>query len=385
MSTKLNIKNRWLFRKDVQNILSKGGIHEEIKHLHYYQQAFTHSSYITNNGRAMKSFNNKMVPLQAKSYQVFEFGGDSIIGQNICLYLMKRYPHLEEGDLTKLKTNLVDTSGLSKIAKYLDFSNFVLLSHRIEQKNGRKSDKIMEDVFEAFIYALYRDLGGTIAKNFILNLLEEIVDFAELNDVDTNYKHQLLKLYQKMWNLTPNYEKISEIGPPQQKMFKMAAVDFLKNELGTGVENQKKKAEQLASQDALVTVLKIEKLLDMMEEDSSFLEKVKQELDFKDLSVKDADDIFELVENLKQKISEIVLEDSLAGKLTETIENVLKKNKTFEILYTVGTEKHHKTISYQEDEYEKYQELFNDNRKFKYYIMALEWLKQNPTFSVPEE
>jgi ribonuclease-3 len=374
MSTKLNIKNRWLSKKDVQNILSKGGIHEEIKHLHYYQQAFTHSSYTTHNGKPMKSFNQKMVPLQPKSYQVFEFGGDSIISQNICLYLIKRYPHLEEGDLTKLKTNLVDTSGLSKIAEYLDFSKFVLLSHRIEQKNGRKSNKIMEDVFEAFIYALYRDLGGTIAKNFILNLLEEIVDFAELNDIDTNYKHQLLKQYQKMWNLTPNYEKISEIGPPQQKMFKMVAVDYLNNHLGSGVENQKKKAEQLASQEAIERLTKIEEILDKMEEDPDFIKQIREELEFQDLTVKDAEDIVELVENLKQKISEIVLEDSLAEKLTGTIENVLKNNKTFEICFTIHGEKQNKTISYKEEEYEKYQDIFSDNRKFRYYIMAFEWL-----------
>lgn len=377
MSTKLNIKNRWLTKKDVQNILAKGGIHEEIKNLHYYQQAFTHSSYTTHNGKPMKSFNQKMVPLQPKSYQVFEFGGDSIISQNICLYLMKRYPHLEEGDLTKLKTNLVDTNGLSKIAEYLDFSKFVLLSHRIEQKNGRKSSKIMEDVFEAFIYALYKDLGGSIAKNFILNLLEEIVDFAELNDIDTNYKHQLLKMYQKMWNLTPNYEKISEIGPPQQKMFKMAAIDYLKNHLGTGVETQKKKAEQLASQQALETLTKIEEILDRMEEKPEFLEKIKQDLEFKDLTVKDAEDIVILVENLKQKISEIVLDDLLAEKLTGTIENVLKKNKTFEICFMIHGEKKQKTISYQEDEYDKYQDIFSDDRKFKHYIMAFEWLKIN--------
>lgn len=376
MSTKLNIKNRWLSRKDVQAILAKGGIHEEIKHLHYYQQAFTHSSYTTHNGKPMKSFNQKMVPLQPKSYQVFEFGGDSIISQNICLYLIKRYPHLEEGDLTKLKTNLVDTNGLSKIAEYLDFSKFVLLSHRIEQKNGRKSNKIMEDVFEAFIYALYRDLGGTIAKNFILNLLEEIVDFAELNDIDTNYKHQLLKQYQKMWNLTPNYEKISEIGPPQQKMFKMVAVDYLNNHLGSGVENQKKKAEQLASQEAIDKLTKIEEILNRMEEDSEFVKQIKEELEFRDLTVKDAEDIVELVENLKQKISEIVLEDSLAEKLTGTIENVLKNNKTFEICFTIHGEKHNKTISYKEEEYEKYQDIFSDNRKFRYYIMAFEWLKE---------
>lgn len=376
MSTKLNIKNHLLSKKDVQNILSKGGIHEEIKNLHYYQQAFTHSSYTTNNGKPMKSFNNKMVPLQPKSYQIFEFGGDSIISQNICLYLIKRYPHLEEGDLTKLKTNLVDTNGLSKIAEYLDFSKFVLLSHRIEQKNGRKSSKIMEDVFEAFIYALYRDLGGTITKNFILNLLEEIVDFAELNDVDTNYKHQLLKLYQKLWNLTPEYEKLSEIGPPQQKMFKMAAIDFLKNELGTGVENQKKKAEQLASKQAVEQLIKIEEMLDKMEEQPDFIEKIKKEIEFKDLIIKDADDIVELMENLKQKIKEIV-SGNLADKLTGTIENVLKKNKTFEISYSVYGEKKNKTISYQQDEFDKYQDLFQDNRKFKYYIMVFEWLNRN--------
>jgi ribonuclease-3 len=377
MSTKLNIKNRLLTKKDVQDILQKGSIHEEIKHLHYYQRAFTHSSYTTNNGKPMKSFNNKMVPLQAHSYQIYEFGGDSIIDQNICLYLMKRYPHLEEGDLTKLKTNLVDTNGLSKIAEYLNFSKFVLLSHRIEQKNGRKSSKIMEDVFEAFIYALYRDLGGTITKNFILNLLEEIVDFAELNDVDTNYKHQLLKIFQKCWNLTPTYEKISEIGPPQQKMFKMAAIDYLKNELGTGVENQKKKAEQIASQNAIVKMEKIEKLLDQMEESPEFMQKIKNELEFKNLLVKDADDIVALVDKLKEKISEIVLENTLVDKLTETIENVLKKNKTFEISYSINGKIYRKTISYQADEYDKYQDLFNDDRKFKYYIMVFEWLNMN--------
>ena len=111
-----------------------------------------------------------------------------------------------------------------------------------------------------------------------------------------------------------------------------------------------------------------------MEEEPDFLKQIKEELEFRDLTVKDAEDIVELVENLKQKISEIVLEDSLAEKLTGTIENVLKNNKTFEICFTIHGEKQNKTISYKEEEYEKYQDIFSDNRKFRYYIMAFEWL-----------
>jgi hypothetical protein len=107
------------------------------------------------------------------------------------------------------------------------------------------------------------------------------------------------------------------------------------------------------------------------------MQKIKNELEFKNLLVKDADDIVALVDKLKEKISEIVLENTLVDKLTETIENVLKKNKTFEISYSINGKIYRKTISYQADEYDKYQDLFNDDRKFKYYIMVFEWLNMN--------
>ncbi len=124
----------------------------------------------------------------------------------------------------------------------------------MENTSGRNTDKLMEDTFEAFVFAIFLDLGIQITHQFIINVMESVVDFVEINANDINYKHQLLEMFQKLWNLTPNYTKISEIGPPHQKTYLVGATDPLGIILSTGSASMKRDAEQLASLKA-ITVL----------------------------------------------------------------------------------------------------------------------------------
>ena len=174
MNYQTNPRNRFITNKDIRNLLAKLEIYDEIKDISIYQRALTHKSYInpnnflsTNQNYINKSTKNN-VPYQKKSNERLEFLGDSIIGHIICEYLYDRYPDKDEGFLTKLKTRLVDRKSLANFSKFIKISKYILISNHMENIHGRNTDKILEDVFEAFICALYKDLGFMITENSLL-------------------------------------------------------------------------------------------------------------------------------------------------------------------------------------------------------------------------
>ena len=172
--------------------------------------------------------------------------------------------------MTKLKTKLVNTSALANFARYLGLSKYILMSKQIETKNnGRKNDKILEDCFEALIGAMFIDYnknkdiysfdfkslsgpGYQVCEKFIIYIIENEVDLEKLILKDTNYKDQLLRFYQHNFQLTPSYKEIKIDGPPHKRMFTMAVLDKDGSVIATSTNKTKKKAEQLASKNALI-------------------------------------------------------------------------------------------------------------------------------------
>lgn len=257
---KLNITNKLLTIYDIQNILREGNISTKIKSVYHYQRAFTHKSYIKSKNDSI-SFDKRIVPLQKYSNERYEFGGDSIISQTVCLYLLKRYPQKDEGFLTNVKIRLVERNALAYYAKKLNFSKWILISKYMETIHGRFKDKILEDVYESFIYAIYLDLGLKIAEKFIVSIIEKYTDFASIIHTDINYKHQLLKKFHKYEWEPPTYEKENEIGPIHSKTFTVSVSDPYGFKLGFGVAKTKKQAEQCASLEALNKLKKIDEYL----------------------------------------------------------------------------------------------------------------------------
>lgn len=366
-TTKLNPNNKLATLCDIKTILQRAGVQESPKNLRYYIQAFTHKSYTVKNGN-IKSFNDRIVPLRKYSLEQYEFVGDSFVGNVVCLYLYKRYQYFQEGNLTRLKQRIVDCKTLASFGRFLGFQEHCLISKFMENTSGRNSDKLMEDTFEAFVFALYLDLGEHVVSKFIINVMEEVVDFVQINMEDINYKHQLLEIFQKLWNLTPTYKKISDIGPPHQRTYKMATMDYLGNVIGYGIAATKKDAEQISSQNSIDN---ISKMLDLTKNPENLTVQIDN------FNIRESKDIITIFDGIKVKMDhEIGADDrEMYDKAMQTVMSVLKNHNIFRIEYLVNGKSFTHTIQYKKDEYSFYKRLFTEDHKCKNYIRAFHQLK----------
>jgi len=132
----------------------------KIKNLSLYQRAFTHKS-------ALKEYEQF-----TESFETLEFIGDSVLGFVITKFLFDRYESRQEGFLTKARTKLVRGETLAKIADALGLNPLVIMDEKGMRNNWNNNPKILEDVFEALIGAIYMDLGLLHAKEFILRSIK---------------------------------------------------------------------------------------------------------------------------------------------------------------------------------------------------------------------
>ena len=133
----------------------------KIKNLGLYQKAFTHKS-------ALKEYENL-----TESFETLEFIGDSVLGFVITKYLFDRYENKQEGFLTKARTKLVRGETLAHIANHLGLNKYVIMDEKGMRNSWNNNTKILEDVFEALIGAIYMDIGLIHAKEFILRIYQD--------------------------------------------------------------------------------------------------------------------------------------------------------------------------------------------------------------------
>lgn len=200
--TQLNENNRYLTIDVIKQLFNKININDIIVNdLSIYQQAFVHRSYVRKTLVTIDESN--IIPFQTESNEVLEFEGDSILGSYVARYLHYRYPKEQEGFLTTLKSKLVKTESLAKFAQFLGFNQYLIVSKYVEEQGGRTNSKLLENTFEAFIGAIYKDQGGLeqdpqsliFPHLFIKNVIEKTINFAELNMIDDNYKDQLMRAF----------------------------------------------------------------------------------------------------------------------------------------------------------------------------------------------
>lgn len=265
-----NPNNKIITVNDILDILKKYNIvNIHINNITNFITAFTHKSYMKatynytdEQYESMKfEVGTNVLELQNSCYEELEFYGDSVLDFMTVLYISDRFPNQSEGFYTKLKSKIVNGASLSKLAKKLDFHKFLLISQQVEEKYGRFSDKILEDIFEAFIGALFRDQPNkfkafTVCYEFIHNILnndQNDFDYSELIIYDNNYKDQLLRFYNSNKLGHPIYKEISVEESTNMKIFTVGIVDpnNPSSFFTTAVGSTKKKAEQLAAKDAL--------------------------------------------------------------------------------------------------------------------------------------
>lgn len=206
------------------------------------------------------------VELQEESNQRLEFLGDSVWHFILAEYLFNRYESQDEGFLTTLRVKLENGEMAALLAKSIGLGKFLLLSKNTEEIKGRYNKKMGEDVFEAFIAALYKSCGMSMCRKFIVNIIEQRVNITQLLAQDTNYKNQLLiYFHQQRWG-DPVYQEIKrDINQVTgERFFKVKVIrkpDFI---LGIATANTKTKAEQLAAKN---TLLKLKVIKDDDESD----------------------------------------------------------------------------------------------------------------------
>ncbi len=185
-----------------------------------------------------------------ESNERLEFLGDAILNFIVAEYLFAYFPALEEGDLTKLRSRLVNRRSLAQKSKELSLSDFLLISSSAAQSIDSGSESIIADAFEAIIGALYLDGGLEPAKNFICKNLLGNPESLNLALTDDNYKSALLEYAQARSLGIPRYSVIREEGPEHERRFTMEVYIGPKS-LGTGTGRSKKEAEQSAAENAM--------------------------------------------------------------------------------------------------------------------------------------
>lgn len=185
-----------------------------------------------------------------RSNERLEFLGDAILNFLVAEFLHKNYPELEEGDLTKYRSRLVNRKILAQKAKELHLSEFLLLSPSASQSIESGSDSILADAFEAIIGAMYLDGGVEAASDFVRWTMLESLNIETLVTADDNYKSALLEYSQAHSFGIPRYVIVREDGPDHDRRFTVEV--FLGVEsCGVGSGRSKKEAEQDAAFHAL--------------------------------------------------------------------------------------------------------------------------------------
>ena len=220
---------------NVSDLLKK--LHVTYKDLAIYEQALTHPSY---NGDA----NTKH-----QDYEKLEFMGDSVLGYVTADLVYKNRPEMSEGDLTKLRSVLVSTKPLAAYARKISLDQYVRIGHSITASQVKESDKILENVFESLIGAIYLDAGLKAAYRFIKYILLKDIKTYDADNL-TDYKTKLQEEIQAEHRDAVQYVTISQKGPAHDRTFTVQ-VKYNDIILGTGEGKSKKKAEEMAAKDAL--------------------------------------------------------------------------------------------------------------------------------------
>ena len=201
-------------------------------------KALRHSSYV-----------NELDDQHLKNNERLEFLGDAVINLIVGHILMRRYPDIKEGELSRNRANLVNESQLAKMALSLELGAYILLGKGEIQTHGREKNSILADTYEALVAAVYLDGGFDAAFRFIETNFLPLIDRLDSTADNYDYKSQLQEMVQVGQGAMPDYTIIREDGPDHDKTF---WVELKVLELATrGTGKNKKAAEQEAARKAL--------------------------------------------------------------------------------------------------------------------------------------
>lgn len=221
--------------ESINQLLSQ--LHLQPRNLSFYQLAFTHTS-VNSNGKSI-----------GKDYERLEFIGDAFISMVVADLVFHMHPEWSQGELSKTRAKFVQTGSLVTIAKTLQLAKYIVIGPSIKREMVEQSDKILEDIFEAFMGAVYLDIGYAQAYEVVAGFFRPLITEVSMDDL-TDYKTRLQEEMQAEYREAVTYEKVDESGPAHEKSFTYQ-VRFNGIVLGVGTGPSKKKAEQAAAKEAL--------------------------------------------------------------------------------------------------------------------------------------
>lgn len=198
-------------------------------------KAFTHSSAVDN---------------RLLSNERLEFLGDAVLALVICQALFDRFSGYLEGELTKVKSMLVSRGTCARIAKKLNLQKYLKVGKGMTSSRAL-SGSLAAGVLEAVIAAIYIDGGLDVARNFILRVFGPIIEQADAEHIQGNFKSLLQQYAQEQFNATPTYVLLDEKGPDHNKCFELE-VAIASEHFPSAWGTNKKEAEQKAAFNALV-------------------------------------------------------------------------------------------------------------------------------------
>lgn len=202
-----------------------------------YELALTHPSY------------NVDANTIHQDYERLEYMGDAVLGYVSADLIYRNHPEMDQGKMSKLRSYLVKTQSLAAYARKINLAEYIKAGHSLSSEQVNQSDKILEDVFEALIGAIYLDNGIEVAFNYVKRFLEEDVKNTD-ESVLTDAKTLLQEMMQAESRESVHYEMVKQEGPAHDRTF---TVNVLFNDivLATGTGKSKKAAEEDAARKAL--------------------------------------------------------------------------------------------------------------------------------------
>ncbi len=203
------------------------------------KQAFTHRSFL-----------NEHKSLKGKHNERLEFLGDAVLELVITRYLFDEYPDKNEGDLTSIRSALVNAQTCAEVAKKININDYLLLSRGEAKDVGRARQYILANALEAIIGAIYIDLGYEKARDFILEHIAPMTEQIVKKELWVDAKSKFQEKAQDIEGVTPSYKTMKEVGPDHDKKFTVGV--FIGNEMvAEGEGDSKQDAEQSAARHAL--------------------------------------------------------------------------------------------------------------------------------------
>jgi ribonuclease-3 len=264
-----NPANKVITEGEIKQILQKYGWQGTMKNAHLFQQACVHKSYVDRSEQWQESGERWVVaerpsnclPLQEADNEELEFIGDGFVGNNIGLYLARRYKGEGEGFFTRIRTRIVNNNMLGRLATKIGLAPYLVISRHVENIcHGRDNLGILGSMFESWLGALFEHDddnnggGDKSVRNFLIQVVEKHIDFVDLITDDTNYKDQLLRWFQAQYHQPPRYKEVEVVGPPHDRIFTMGVLSPKGDVIATATARNKQVAEQEASRLALSKV-----------------------------------------------------------------------------------------------------------------------------------